>query len=164
VLNVFRMFGLMGGRRLQVESSSEVPLDVMLRDGVRGQPDVSALASLRDGKVRILACHHHDDDVPGPDADVELTLGELPTGDRPLLLSHFRVDRDHGNAFEAWSRMGSPQSPTPEQKQSLERSSDLALLGSPAWLRPGGGKLTLRFTLPRQAVSLLVLEPRGASE
>ncbi len=164
VMNVFRMFGLMGGKRLAVESTGEVGLEAIRRDGVPGTPDVSALASLRAGKVCILAWHHHDDDVPGPDAAVELTLGGLPAGGAPLLLEHFRIDRDHSNAYEAWKRMGSPQRPTPEQRASLERSSDLALLGSPEWVRPEGGKLTLRFTLPRQAVSLLVLDPRSRSE
>ena len=75
-----------------------------------------------------------------------------------MLLEHYRIDRDHSNAFEAWKRMGSPQQPTPEQYAALERSSDLALLGSPRWLRPEGGKLTVRLNLPRQAVSLLVLD------
>lgn len=157
VLNVFRMFGLMGGERLAVESSGEVPLEEIERDGVRGRPDVSALASLRDGKVCILTWHHHDDDVPGPDAEVELSLSGLPAGGGPVLLEHFRIDRDHSNAFEAWKRMGSPQEPTHEQYATLERASDLALLGSPEWVRPKDGTLTLRFSLPRQAVSLLVL-------
>ena len=131
---------------------------------MRGKPDVSALASLRDGKVCVLAWHHHDDDVPGPAADVELSLSGLPAGGGPVLLEHFRIDREHSNAFEAWKRMGSPQQPTPEQRADLERASDLALLGSPEWVRPEGGKLTLRFALPRQAVSLLVLDPRHRSE
>ena len=111
VLNVFRMFGLMGGERLAVESTGEVGLEAIRKDGVRGKPDVSALASLRDGKVCVLAWHHHDDDVPGPAAEVELTLSGLPAGDGPVLLEHFRIDRDHSNAFEAWKRMGSPQQP-----------------------------------------------------
>ena len=161
VLNVFRMFGLMGGRRLAVGSSGEVGLDEIRRDGVRGRPDVSALASLRDGNVCVLAWHHHDDDVAGPEAAVELSLTGLPAGDGPMLLEHFRIDRDHSNAFEAWKRMGSPQNPSPEQYAGLERTSNLALLGSPEWVKPGGGKLTLRFTLPRQAVSLLVLDSGG---
>ena len=161
VLNVFRMFGLMGGKRLAVESSGVVGLEEIRRDGVRGRPDVSALASLRDGQVCVLAWHHHDDDVPGPDAAVELSLTGLPGGATPVLLEHFRIDRDHSNAFEAWKRMGSPQNPTPEQFAELERSSDLALLGSPMWVRPEEGKLTVRFTLPRQAVSLLVLSSGG---
>jgi xylan 1,4-beta-xylosidase len=157
VLNVFRMFGLMGGRQLAVESTGEVGLDEIRQDGVRDKPDVSALASLRDGKVFILAWHHHDDDVPGPDANVGLSLSGLPAGDGPVLLEHFRIDRGHSNAFEAWERMGSPQNPTPGQYGALRRTSDLALLGSPEWVRPEGGKLMLRFDLPRQAVSLLVL-------
>jgi xylan 1,4-beta-xylosidase len=161
VLNVFRMFGLMGGRRLAVESTGEVGLEAIQREGVRGKPDVSALASLRDGKLCILVWHHHDDDVPGPAAEVELTLSILPTKDGPVLLEHFRIDRDHSNAYEAWRRMGSPQPPTPEQRADLERASDLALLGSPEWGRPQDGTLTLRFVLPRQAVSLLVLDSGG---
>jgi xylan 1,4-beta-xylosidase len=158
VLNVFRMFGLMGGKRLTVASTGEVSLEAIRKDGVLGQPDVSALASLRDGRVCILAWHHHDDDVPGPAANVELSLSGLVTGDSPVLLEHFRIDRDHSNAFEAWKRMGSPKDPTPEQSTQLQRASDLALLGSPEWVQPEGGKLTLRFALPRQAVSLLVLD------
>ncbi len=158
VLNVFRMFGLMGGGRLAVESTGEVGLEAIRTGGVRGKPDVSALASLRESKLCVLVWHHHDDDVPGPAAEVELSLGGLPAGIGPVLLEHFRIDRDHSNAFEAWKRMGSPQRPTPEQYAELERASDLAPLGSPEWLRPEGGKLTLRLNLPRQAVSLLIFD------
>jgi xylan 1,4-beta-xylosidase len=158
VLNVFRMFGLMGGKRLAVESSGEVGLEEIRREGVRGRPDVAALASLQGGKLCVLAWHHHDDDVPGPSAEVELFVTGLPAGDVPVLLEHFRIDRDRSNAFETWKRMGSPQRPTPDQDAELERSSDLALLGSPEWVRPEGGTLTVRFTLPRQAVSMLVLD------
>jgi xylan 1,4-beta-xylosidase len=158
VLNVFRMFGLMGGQRLAVESTGEVGLDLVRAEGVVGRPDVSALASLRDGRLCVLAWHHHDDDVPGPSADVELSLSGLPVGVGPVRLEHFRIDRDHSNAFEAWKRIGSPQHPTPEQRADLERSSNLALLHSPEWVRPQGGTLTIRLVLPRQAVSLLVLD------
>ena len=102
--------------------------------GVRSKPDVSALASLRNGRVCVLVWHHHDDDVPGPAAEVELNCHL--TGTQPLLMQHFRIDRDHSNAFEAWKRLGSPAQPTPAQYDELERSSQLALLGSPEWVRP----------------------------
>lgn len=85
-------------------------------------------------------------------------------GDEPWLLEQFRIDRDHSNAFEAWTRMGSPQNPTSEQQGELRKASDLALLGSPEWVQPKEGTLTLRFNLPRQAVSLLVLDPGPRSE
>ena len=78
VLNVFRMFSKMGGQRLAAESDGAVPLDDMLKDGVRAKPDVAALASLDGKKLCVLVWHYHDDDVPGPDAAVELSLTGLP--------------------------------------------------------------------------------------
>ncbi len=158
VLNVFRMFGLMGGKRLPVESTCEVALEQIRREGVLGKPDVSAVASLRDRKLCVLSWHHHDDDVPGPEADVALSLDKLPVSGGPLLIEHFRIDQDHSNVYEAWKRMGSPPQPTPGQYAELERSSNLALIESPRWVRPEGGQLTIRFRLPRQGVSLLIVD------
>jgi xylan 1,4-beta-xylosidase len=164
VLNVFRMFSLMGGRRLGVRSSGEAELDSVLQAGVRGAPDVSALAALDGDRLSILAWHYHDDDVPGPDADVALELIGLPATEGPILLHHYRIDQHHSNAFEAWKRMGSPQHPTPDQYAELVRSGQLALLDSPGWIRAEGGKLALRVALPRQAVSLLRLDLPAAPD
>ena len=83
VLNVFRMFGQMGGRSLAVESTGEVGLEAIRTGGVRGKPDVSALASRAGSKLCVLIWHHHDDDLPGPSADVELSLGGTARRDRP---------------------------------------------------------------------------------
>jgi xylan 1,4-beta-xylosidase len=57
VLNVFRMFSRMSGKRLSVESDHAVPLDAMLKDGVRGKPDVAAIASLDQSKLCVLVWH-----------------------------------------------------------------------------------------------------------
>lgn len=160
VLNVFRMFSLMDGRRLEVSSSAAVGLEAMMARGVRTTPDVSALASIDGNTLTVLLWHYHDDDVPGPDAEVALEIRGLPESAGPVLMHHYRVDRHHGNSFEAWKRMGSPPSPTPGQIAELERASGLALLDSPAFLRAEGGTLRLSITLPRQAVSLLRLERR----
>ena len=141
-----------------MESSSDVGLEAIRKAGVRTRPDVAALASLKDRKLCALVWHYHDDDVPGPSADIELSLTGFPVADSPVRLQHFRVDRDHGNAFEAWKRIGAPQRPTPEQYGELERASQLAQLTSPEWVRPQSGKLNITFSLPRQGVSLLVLE------
>ena len=160
VLNVFRMFGLMGGNRLAVESSANLGVEALRKDGVKGRPDVSALASIQAGTLGVLVWHHHDDDLPGPAASVELSLSGLPAGTGPLLLEHYRIDGDHGNAFEVWKRMGQPGAPNPTQLSELERAAQLPLLQSPEWVRPVGGQLTLRFELPRQGVSLLVFRTR----
>ena len=51
VLNVFRMFGKMGGTRLAVTSSAEPWPRSDAHTGVRGAPDVSALASITEQTV-----------------------------------------------------------------------------------------------------------------
>ncbi|MCI0464509.1 MAG: hypothetical protein L0Z62_46855 [Gemmataceae bacterium] len=158
VLNVFRMFAHLSGQRLAVDSDGAVPLDAILKNGVRDKPDVSALASLDQNKLCVLVWHYHDDDVPGPAAEVELALTGLPLPVGEVRLQHFRIDDDHSNAFRVWQRLGSPQRPTPEQYAQLEKAGQLTALAAPATVRVNEGRTTLRLTLPRQAVSLVRLE------
>lgn len=160
VLNVFRMFSRMGGRRVAADSSAAVPLDVILKQGVRGAPDVAALAGLEPGRLSVMAWHYHDDDVPGPEAQVDVAVDGLPGGLREARLSHYRIDEDHSNAYAAWKRMGSPIAPSREQYTQLESASQLAQLEPPRTLAIEGGAARVRFALPRQAVSLLILEWR----
>lgn len=158
VLNVFRMFSQMSGQRLAVESDHAVPLDAMLRQGVREKPDVAALASLDKSRLCVLIWHYHDDDIPGPTAEVELTVTNLPPQSSNPKVTHFRIDEDHSNSFTTWKRMGSPQQPTPEQYAELERASQLARLAEPATVTVELGEVRLRLQLPGQAVSLFVLD------
>ncbi len=158
VLHVFRMFSRMTGQRVQVHSDGSVPLDRLLREGVRGPPDVGALASLDANKLCVLLWHYHDDDLAGPDAAVRLALAGLPPAAAGLRSHHFRVDREHSNAYTVWQGMGSPQHPTPDQVTRLEKAGQLAAVPSPALVRETGGRVAASLTLPRQAVSLLVFE------
>jgi xylan 1,4-beta-xylosidase len=160
VLNVFRMFGKMGGHRVAVRSSAETGLDEMLKTGVRGaMPDIDALAALDQKRLTVMTWHYHDDDVPGPDAAMELTVTGLPAAAASgATVRHYRIDRDHSNAHTAWLAMGSPQQPTAEQYARLEQAGRLAELAEQTPLRVDNGSAVVRFSLPRQAVSLLVLE------
>jgi xylan 1,4-beta-xylosidase len=158
VLNVFRMFGKMGGRRLPVQSTADPGLEAMLKDGVRTTPDVSALASLEVRRLSVLIWHYHDDDLPGPDAAVELSVSGLPLGRGEARLQHYRIDESHSNSYAAWKRMGSPIAPDARQYAQLEAAGKLAAMEAPAAVPIDGGRASLAFALPRQAVSLLVLE------
>ena len=109
VLNTFRMFSMMSGKRLPVRSDAAIPLDEVIRDGVRGKPDIAGFASTDGERLCAMLWHYHDDDVPGPDAQVELTIKGLAAG--AAQLRHYRIDETHSNAFSAWKRMGSPQQP-----------------------------------------------------
>jgi xylan 1,4-beta-xylosidase len=162
VLNVFRMFGLMGGQRLAVESTADRGIEAILDKGVRADADVAALASLDDKTLCVLVWHYHDVDLPGPVADVALSVTGLPSGKRPVLVQQFMIDSDHSNAFEAWKRMGSPQAPTQAQYEALAQASQLTPVQSPEWKHPTNGSVTVRFALPRQAVSLIVVDSRRA--
>jgi len=155
VLNVFRMYGMMGGWRVPAESTHEVALDTIRAEGVRETPDVAALAALEAARLSVMVWHYHDDDVAGPAADVTLEVRGFPAGVARALLHHYRIDGKHSNAYAEWRRMGSPQQPTPEQYRALERAAQLALFTSPEWVRPSAGTLKLRFPLPRQGVSLV---------
>ena len=157
VLNVFRMFSRMSGRRLPVQSDHAVPLSAMLAEGVRGEPDVTALASLDQRKLGVLVWHYHDDDLPGPAAAVELAIDGLPPTQGEAKVRHFRIDADHSNAFIAWQRMGSPAQPTAEQYAQLEQAGRLAELEVSKTVAVTEGRAVLRFALPRQAVSLVEL-------
>lgn len=155
VLNVFRMFGMMGGDRVEARSSGAQDLETMMKAGVKGNPDVNALASRGDRNAAILVWNYHDDDLPAAPADVDLAIAGLPAG--RVLVQHYRVDGEHSNSYEAWKKMGSPQTPTAEQYRQLERAGQLQLLGSPEWQPAAAGPLRIRFQLPRQGVSLLKL-------
>ena len=159
VLNVFRMFSQMNGQRLTAESDGAIPLELITRRGVREKPDVAALASLDQSKLSIMVWHYHDDDVTGPEAAVELALSGMPANVNEVKLIHYRVDEHNSNAYGAWKRMGSPIAPNQRQYTQLQEASRLASLAdAPATVRVQQGAATLKFTLPRQGVSLLQLE------
>jgi xylan 1,4-beta-xylosidase len=159
VLNVFRMFSHLSGRQLPITSDAGLTLDDLERHGARNQPDVSALACLASNQVAVLVWHYHDDDIPGPAATVHLQIAGTPFKGSSAKLVHYRIDAEHSNAFEAWKKIGSPPSPSPEDRVTLEKAGQLALLGPPSPVRFQNGALDLEFALPRQAVSLLLIGP-----
>ncbi len=159
VLNVFRMFARMSGIRIAAESSGEVPLATMLKEGVRAAPDVTALAALDQHRrqVTILAWHYHDDDVAGPDAAVALTLAGLPPEARSARITRHLVDRDHTNPHAVWLAMGAPARPDAEQRTTLENAGRLAEVNAPTVSVDQSGNHHLNFTLTRQAVTLITV-------
>lgn len=160
VLNVFRMFSQMSGKRLTTVSDAEIPLMEIVKKGVRKTPDVAALASLDGNRLAVMVWHYHDDDVEGPSAAVTLSLPGLPIAKGEAQLSHFRIDETHSNAYTLWKALGEPQTPTAAQYAELEQAGKLAMLGAPSPVIIQDHQVKLDFSLPRQGVSLLVLEWR----
>lgn len=156
VLNIFRMFAQMGEARLAVTSDAQLPLETVMKDGVRGAADIGSIATrTADGRIALLIWHYHDDDVAGPDAAVSISLSGVKAA--PASAQLWRVDGDHANAFAAWQKMGSPQSPDEDQYVQLEAASRMQAetVGVTKGAR-GAARIDLR--LPRQGVALILLD------
>ncbi len=157
VLNLFRMAARMHGDRVAVDSSGSVPVATIQSAGVRGAtPDVDAIAVRSDRELSILVWNYHDDDLPGPDADVRLDISRVPATAKTLSMQHYRIDETHSNAWTAWKNMGSPQQPTPEQYKALEAAGQLQKMGVMSTIT-GSAEMKLNLKLPRQGISLLQL-------
>jgi len=158
ILNVFRMFGKMGGNRLAVTSSADLGIDTALAKGIRsGSSEVYGIASLEPRKLAVMIYNYYDDDIPGPAAAVDLNLANLPaSGDATL--TEYRIDEDHSNAHTVWVKMGSPAQPNPDQYAQMKQAGQLSRMSDSQTVHIDGGKADLKITLPREAVSLLVLE------
>ena len=157
VLSAFRMLGMLGNERVKVTSSGTLPTGEIVSAGVRGQPDINAIATRKEREIEVLVWNYHDDDLPYPAASIDLVVTGLPINARRGLLEHFRVDSGHSNAFTVWKEMGSPQSPSESEYERLKSGGQLQLLSSPAWIEIREGSIHLQFTLPRQGLSLLRL-------
>ncbi|PAC28681.1 beta-xylosidase [Flectobacillus sp. BAB-3569] len=153
VLNVFRMFGMMEGNRVEVTQNLAYDFKKVRAQSVREAADINALASKGTNSAGVMVWNYHDDNIPAPDAAVEISVKGLPAGKVALL--HYRIDKENSNAYEVWKTMGSPKQPTAEQIAKLEKAGQLQLLTSPEWITPKNGEAQIKMKLPRQGVSFL---------
>jgi xylan 1,4-beta-xylosidase len=155
VLNVFRMFGIMDGQRISVQSENGLKAADIIASGVRGRNDIYGIASKNENSVSIMVWNYHDDNIAGAASSVELTVSGIESD--KVLLHHYRVDDQFSNSFVKWKALGSPQQVTAEQYEELENAGQLQLYTSPEWIQPNKRLVNLKFDLPRQGVSLIQL-------
>jgi xylan 1,4-beta-xylosidase len=156
VLNVFRMLGMMRGNRVEVSGDQAYNYQSMRDQSVRGpKTDVNAFAAADAKSVSVLLWNYHDEDVQDAGSPVALTIKGIPA--KKALLTHYRIDALHSNSYEVWKKMGSPQSPTFEQIQTLEKAGKLEMLEKPKIFKVKDGQMLINMQLPRQAVSFIKL-------
>ena len=155
VLNVFRMFGMMQGNRVEVKGTLAYNFASIRDSSVRGaKPDINALAAKDDKSATVMVWNYHDNnDLTIPASRVSVAVKGLPEG--RVLLRHYRIDQQFSNAYEAWKKMGSPKQPSAEQVAELEKAGQLQLACSPEWITIKKGDTRIPMDLPRQGVSLL---------
>jgi xylan 1,4-beta-xylosidase len=154
VLNVFRMLGMMKGKRLSVKGNFDYDFKSICDSSVRGiKTDINALASKSKNSIAILLWNYHDKDIQDDGSPVSITVNNI--SEKSAVLYHYRIDNNHSNSYDVWKKMGSPQNPTSEQIEKLEKSGQLEMLNEPARIKIENNQFKIKMQLPRQAVSLL---------
>jgi xylan 1,4-beta-xylosidase len=157
VFNTFKLFARLAPNRLAVDAPAMIPVDEIIANSVRGEPDVGVVASIDEARTRltILAWSYHD--VAGgyqDRRDVRLTLAGLGGRIKGARAIEYSIDENSGNAYTAWLAMGSPQTPTAGQIAKLHAAAKMRGVSRRlALASPGNPQLTV--TLPRQSVKLI---------
>lgn len=155
VLNVFKMFAVMKGDRVEVKSNLMYPLKLVLDSSIRKPvPDIGVLAARSEKNATVLIWNYHDEDKKGASDSVFVSLRGLTK--KEVMITHYRIDDEYSNAYETWKKMGSPQQPTTAQIAQLEKSSELKMVGQPVKFNPQAGPF--KFGLARQGISLLKID------
>jgi xylan 1,4-beta-xylosidase len=155
VLNVFKMFGMMQGNRVEAKSSQMYGLKLVLDSSIRkANTDVGVLATKGEKSAAVLIWNYHDQDKVGTKDSVSVALNGLTKS--VVTITHYRIDNENSNSYETWKKMGSPQQPTTAQIALLEKSSQLQTIGKPIKFNTKSG--SYKFELGRQGISMLKIE------
>jgi xylan 1,4-beta-xylosidase len=157
ILNYFRMLGVMAGDRVRATSTGALPLDTLLHTGARETPDVDAIATRAAGRAFVMVWNYDDFNVPATPAATSIHVAGIPAGVKRALVTQYRIDDTHSNAYTAWIQMGSPQHPDGPQFAQLKAAGQLQMLGSPAWVDVHAGAVDLSSEMPRESVALFQL-------
>jgi xylan 1,4-beta-xylosidase len=165
VLSAFQLLGRLAGTRLPLTSSGARPLDDILANGVRAEPDVDGIATLNGAAVQVLVWNYHDDLVAVAAAPVQLAV-TVPASFGPRVrVSHLRVDESHGDAYAVWVAQGMPASPSATEVAALQQAMDPASLTADRTVAVAAdGLVGVDFDLPRFGVSLVTIAPAGAGD
>src|SRR5450432_2873773 len=153
VLNVFRLLGMMKGKRIEVTGNKMYPFLIVRDSSVRMGDDVGALAAKDKNNITVMLWNYHDDDTTGPPEKVHVQVKDVSA--KQVMITEYRIDKDHSNSYEVWKKMGSPAQPSAEQIKILEKAGQLQLFSKPVKQIVKDGILKFIVVLPRQAVSLL---------
>src|SRR6185503_10319417 len=72
VLNIFRMFGMMDGKKIFVRCDDGLTAADIIAKAVREKNDINAIASKGQNSLCIMIWNYHDDDVAAITSPVEL--------------------------------------------------------------------------------------------
>ena len=119
---------------------------------------VDAMATKGEREAAILVWNYHDVDQPAAAAATTVIITGIPASVHHVLVTHYRIDEWHSNAYTVWEAMSSPQHPPAEQYAELKRKDGLQLLNSPEWMDVVNEEVKVSTEMPRQSITLLHLK------
>jgi xylan 1,4-beta-xylosidase len=157
VFNTFKLFARLAPKRLAVDAPAMIPVDEIIANSVRDEPDLGVVASIDEARTHltILVWSYHD--VAGGYRDlrdVQLALTGLPAGRERANAVEHTIDENSGNAYTAWLAMGSPQPPTADQIAKLQAAAKMRAV-SRKLTKTSAGNSQLNIRLSRQSVKLI---------
>jgi len=164
VFNAFKLLARLERRRLAVEAPAMLPVDAIIAGGVRGEPDLGAVASIDEARTRLTVLLWSYHDVAGGHddrRDLELRIRGMPdlaSGSRSL---EHTIDERSGNAYTAWLAIGSPQPPSADEIAALHAAAEVKGARRDLAVAPDG-TARLAVSLPRQSVKLVEILLRPA--
>jgi len=155
VLNTFRMLGMLGGERVQLESTAAAAPESVLDPGSENIEGLDGIATRRGRELDLMVWHYQEEDAAGAARTVRVEITGLPVLAEKLRVEQFRVDRENSNSFEAWKKMGSPESPRADEYAELERAGRLSQIAPPRLEETSPGNYVMTLELPQQSVALV---------
>lgn len=156
VLNVFRMYGMMKGNRVEAVSSRQYELFAVRDSGVRKeQTDVGVIAASDKKSATVMIWNYHDHDLPGKVETLSLNVKGIPG--KNVTYHEYRIDAENSNSYEVWKKMGSPQQPSAAQIATLEKAGQLKKTKT-AKAAVKDGALDLTSSVPRQGIVFYKIE------
>jgi xylan 1,4-beta-xylosidase len=156
VLNVFRMFGMMKGKRVETGGNKMYSFLTVRDSSIRVGDDVGALAVKGNNLLNVMIWNYHDDDTSGAAEQVAVRMKDIPAAQ--LRVTEYRIDKEHSNSYEAWMKMGSPAQPSAAQVATLEKAGQLQSTGKAVKYSVHNGNLQYNMVLQKQAVALLKVD------
>jgi xylan 1,4-beta-xylosidase len=159
VMNLFKLYAKLGTQMVELSSSGAKDPELYKDNWGTGEgAEINGWATVSgDRSLETLIYCHEDTWAEDGVYPVEFAAENLPfTG--PCKITHYRIDKEHSNAYAEWARQGRPNWPAGGQYEAIKARSGLELLEPVKTVVPLDGKVKLTFELPVKSVSLVIIE------
>src|SRR5436309_15941697 len=132
---------MMKGKRVTVIGDRMYSLEQFVDSSVRGGSDIGAVAARDKQSATVMLWNYHDEDKLGDSETVQVEISGIAATNISFI--EYRIDQWHSNSYTAWKNIGSPQNPTNDQIQLLEKAGQLTSIGKTKSIKTKEGNVVL---------------------